>query len=109
LPEDHAGALLELLEQFSTRGVNLSLLQSRPIGDSLGRYRFVIDADGHITDERVADALLGVRRFSPNIIFLGSYPRADKAPVEYVARYDNDVFIEARDWLRALVSGEPEA
>jgi prephenate dehydratase len=107
LPDDRAGALLELLEQFSTRGVNLSLLQSRPIGDALGRYRFVIDADGHITDERVADALLGVRRFSPHITFLGSYPRADKAPVEYVDRYDDGVFIEARDWLRALITGEP--
>ena len=108
LPTDRSGALLELLEQFSTRGVNLSLLQSRPIGDALGRYRFVIDADGHITDERVADALLGVRRFSPKVIFLGSYPRADRAPVEYVPRYDDEVFIEARDWLRGLISGEPE-
>ncbi len=108
LPDDRSGALLELLEQFSTRGVNLSLLQSRPIGDALGRYRFVIDADGHITDERVADALLGVRRFSPHIIFLGSYPRADRSPVEYVARYDNEVFTEARDWLRGLITGEPE-
>ena len=78
LPDDHAGALLEMLEQFSTRGVNLSLLESRPIGDALGRYRFVIDLDGHILDERVADALLGLRRFSPSVIFLGSYPRADK-------------------------------
>ncbi|MCS5735875.1 prephenate dehydratase [Herbiconiux daphne] len=109
LPEDRAGALLELLEQFSTRGVNLSLLQSRPIGDALGRYRFVIDADGHITDERVADALLGVRRFSPHILFLGSYPRADKAPVQYTARYDDGVFLEARQWLAALIAGEPEA
>jgi prephenate dehydratase len=109
LPSDRSGALLELLEQFSTRGVNLSLLQSRPIGDALGRYRFVIDADGHVTDERVADALLGVRRFSPGVIFLGSYPRADRAPVEYVARYDNEVFIEARDWLRGIVTGEPGA
>jgi prephenate dehydratase len=109
LPEDHAGALLELLEQFATRGVNLSLIQSRPIGDALGRYRFVIDADGHITDERVADALLGLRRFSPKVIFLGSYPRADKQPIEFTSRYDDGVFIEARDWLRGLISGEPPA
>jgi prephenate dehydratase len=108
LPADRSGALLELLEQFSTRGVNLSLLQSRPIGDALGRYRFIIDADGHILDERVADAMLGVRRFSPRVIFLGSYPRADQAQIEYVDRYGDEVFIEARDWLRSLVSGEPE-
>ncbi|KQO97085.1 prephenate dehydratase [Leifsonia sp. Leaf264] len=109
LPDDHPGALLEMLEQFSTRGVNLSLLESRPIGDALGRYRFVIDADGHILDERVADALLGLRRFSPQVIFLGSYPRADKQQIEFTSRYEDEVFIEARDWLRGLVSGEPQA
>ncbi|MCU1444164.1 MAG: Prephenate dehydratase [Cryobacterium sp.] len=107
LPEDHAGALLEMLEQFATRGVNLSLIQSRPIGDSLGRYRFVIDADGHIFDERVADALLGLRRFSPNVRFLGSYPRADKRQIEFTSRYDDDIFIEAREWLRDLTQTGP--
>ncbi len=109
LPDDHPGALLEMLEQFATRGINLSLLASRPIGDALGRYRFVIDADGHVEDERMADALMGLRRFSPKVIFLGSYPRADRAIVRYPERYSDDVFVEARDWLRALVSGEPEA
>lgn len=108
LPKDYPGALLELLEQFATRGINLSLLASRPIGDALGRYRFVIDADGHIQDERMADALLGLRRFSPEVIFLGSYPRADRAVVRYPDRYSDDVFVEARDWLRGLLSGEPD-
>ena len=107
LPDDHPGALLEMLEQFATRGINLSLLASRPIGDSLGRYRFVIDADGHIQDERMADALMGLRRFSPKVIFLGSYPRADRSIVRYSNRYADDVFVEARDWLRGLLSGEP--
>ena len=109
LPEDHPGALLELLEQFATRGINLSLLASRPIGDALGRYRFVIDADGHIQDERMADALMGLRRFSPKVLFLGSYPRADRVVVRYPDRYSDDIFVEARDWLRGLLTGEPEA
>ena len=106
LPDDSAGRLLEMLEQFATRGVNMSLLASRPIGDSLGRYRFVIDLDGHVLDERVADALLGLKRFSPNVIFLGSYPRADKRRIIVTERYDNDAFIDARDWLRDITSGE---
>lgn len=109
LPNDHPGSLLEMLEQFSTRGINLSLIQSRPIGDELGRYRFVIDADGHIEHERMADALLGIRRFSPRVVFLGSYPRADRQIVQYPDRYDDEVFVEARDWLRGIVSGAPEA
>jgi prephenate dehydratase len=108
LPDDRAGGLLDMLEQFATRGVNMSLLESRPIGDSLGRYRFVIDLDGHILEERVADALLGLRRFSPNVTFLGSYPRADRTSVVFDQRYRDDVFTEARDWLRGLIAGEPE-
>jgi len=107
LPEEYPGALMEMLEQFATRGINLSLLASRPIGDELGRYRFVIDADGHIHDERMADALMGLRRFSPKVTFLGSYPRADRQVVRYPERYSDDVFVEARDWLRGILSGEP--
>lgn len=99
LPEDRAGALLEMLEQFATRGVNLSLIQSRPIGDSMGRYRFVIDADGHVRDERMSDALLGLRRFSPRVTFLGSYPRADRAPVTHADQYSDKKFRDARAWL----------
>src|SRR3954467_2147395 len=106
LPTDQPGELVEMLEQFATRGVNLSLLESRPIGDSLGRYRFVVDLDGHLHDERVADALLGLKRFSPEVVFLGSYPRADKRQVEVTSRYGDEVFIDARDWLRGLISGE---
>lgn len=108
LPDDRAGGLLDMLEQFATRGINMSLLQSRPIGDALGRYRFVIDLDGHILDERVADALLGLKRFSPHVIFLGSYPRADQQQVTVTPRYDNAAFVDARDWLRGLVAGEPQ-
>lgn len=107
LPDNEAGRLLEMLEQFATRGVNMSLIESRPIGDELGRYRFIIDLDGHVQDERVADALLGLKRFSPNVIFLGSYPRADGKVIEVPRNYDDETFIEARDWLRAILSGEP--
>lgn len=103
LPDDVSGSLLGMLEQFSTRGVNLSLIESRPIGDALGRYRFIIDADGHISDERMADALLGLRRFSPNVAFLGSYPRADKQAIEFTSRYDDAIFVEAREWLKGLL------
>ncbi len=103
LPDDRSGALLEMLEQFATRGVNLSLIQSRPIGDEFGRYRFVIDADGHARDERMSDALLGLRRFSPKVIFLGSYPRADRAPIVHEERYADQVFVDARAWLSGIL------
>jgi prephenate dehydratase len=56
----------------------------------------------------MADALLGIRRFSPRVVFLGSYPRADRQIVHYPDRYADEVFVEARDWLRDLLSGAPE-
>lgn len=102
LPDNVAGRLLEMLEQFATRGVNLSLIESRPIGDELGRYRFIMDLDGHIDDERVADALLGLKRFSPKVIYLGSYPRADRKVITVNDQYGDEVFIDAREWLRQL-------
>ncbi|MTE24268.1 prephenate dehydratase [Microbacterium sp. ZXX196] len=108
LPKEVPGALVEMLEQFATRGINLSLIQSRPIGDRLGRYRFVIDADGHVSDERMADALKGLKRFSPHVMFLGSYPRADRERVHAEARYADESFADARDWLRGILAGADE-
>ncbi|MFE3230424.1 prephenate dehydratase, partial [Nocardia sp. NPDC059228] len=62
LGEDHPGALLELLQEFAVRGVNLMLIQSRPTGAGIGNYCFAVDAEGHIADRRVGEALMGLKR-----------------------------------------------
>lgn len=105
LPSNQSGALLEMLEQFSARGVNLSRIESRPIGDALGRYSFSIDIEGHIAEERVAEALMGLHRVCPHVRFLGSYPRADQ-PHGGVrpGTFDAD-FVAARAWVTALREG----
>ncbi len=105
LPEDRPGALLEMLEQFAARGVNLSRIESRPVGDRLGRYRFNIDVQGHIDDEAVAEALKGLHRFSPKVIFLGSYPRADKQKSDHQGNNSNKDFSSADNWLNKLRAG----
>jgi prephenate dehydratase len=105
LPEDRPGALLEMLEQFAARGVNLSRIESRPIGDQLGRYRFNIDAQGHIDDDAMAEALMGLHRFSPKVTFLGSYPRADKKNSKHEGNNSNKEFSSAETWLNKLRSG----
>lgn len=103
LPEDHPGALMAILEQFASRGVNLSRIESRPTGEFLGHYTFSVDVDGHIRDARVADALRGLHRVSPNIRFLGSYPRADKQP-PLIRSYNADAaFDEAATWVESLI------
>lgn len=105
LPDNEAGALLAMLEQFSVRGVNLSRIESRPIGDALGRYSFSIDAEGHILDERIGEAVMGLHRRCPYVRFLGSYPRADAvAPTVHVGTADSD-FVGARAWLQAVRAG----
>ena len=73
---DHAGALLEVLNEFAKHQVNLSFIQSRPTGSQLGHYHFIIDAEGHIDDMPVAAALAGLKEICEDIRFLGSYPQA---------------------------------
>ncbi|MFM1984425.1 MAG: hypothetical protein RL723_860 [Actinomycetota bacterium] len=102
LPTDRPGTLLEMLEQFAVRGVNLSRIESRPIGDQLGRYRFNIDIEGHLDDAPVADALKGLHRFSPKVIFLGSYPRADKKKSVHEGNNTNASFAAAEKWVAKL-------
>ena len=104
LPEDRPGALLEMLEQFATRGVNLTRIESRPIGDRLGRYRFNIDAEGHVGDSAVAEALKGLHRFSPRVIFLGSYPRADREASIHTGNNSDAAFAAAEVWLAELAN-----
>ncbi|MFE3683427.1 prephenate dehydratase [Streptomyces sp. NPDC059095] len=106
--DDHPGALLELLQEFSVRGVNLMLLQSRPTGQGIGNYCFAIDAEGHIADRRVGEALMGLRRICPEVRFLGSYPRAEVTldDVRALRPGTSDAeFVEAAEWLARCQDG----
>lgn len=106
LPDDHPGALMEILDQFAARGVNLSRIESRPTGQFLGDYFFSIDVDGHVADARVADALKGLHRISPQLRFLGSYPRADRRDTVVAPRTSDEEFRRAAEWMDALLRGE---
>ena len=100
--EDHPGALLEILEQFAGRGVNLCRIESRPTKRTLGDYCFSIDAEGHLDDARLAEALMGLHRICAEVVFLGSYPRADaERPAIRVGTANAD-FTAAAAWLRRL-------
>ena len=105
LPHDRSGALLDMLEQFSARGVNLSRIESRPVGDSLGRYRFSIDVEGHVREERVQAALIGLHRTCPVVRFLGSYPRLDARPTAVLAGTSDKDFVVARSWVADVLDG----
>jgi prephenate dehydratase len=73
---DRPGSLLAILQEFAARAINLVKLESRPTKKGLGDYCFIIDLEGHLSDELVADCLRDVRSKVEDIKFLGSYPAA---------------------------------
>ncbi len=105
LPKDRPGALMEILDQFATRGVNLSRIESRPTGQYLGHYFFSIDADGHVADARMADALAGLHRISPATRFLGSYGRADNHRTNVAPHTSDQAFRAAHAWVKSILTG----
>ena len=72
--EDRPGSLLAILQEFAARAINLTKLESRPTKRGLGDYCFFIDAEGHIADELIADALRNLAAKQAELKFLGSYP-----------------------------------
>lgn len=100
--DDHPGALLEILEQFASRGVNLCRIESRPTKKSLGDYCFSVDAEGHVDDARMAEAMMGLHRVCRDVVFLGSYPRADLTESIIRRGTSNEEYAAAETWLQKL-------
>ena len=104
--EDHPGALLEILTELAVRGVNLTRIESRPTGGGIGSYCFSIDAEGHVDDERVGEALTGLHRVCKDVRFLGSYPRADGHAPLLRSGVSDPEFADAQAWLARIRRGE---
>ncbi len=100
--DNHPGALLEVLEQFAVRGVDLTRLESRPTGASMGAYCFAVDIEGHVGDARVGEALSGLHRLCRDVRFLGSYPRADRGRTRVRPGTADGDFVGSAEWLAAL-------
>jgi prephenate dehydratase len=76
LGADHPGALVEALTEFSSREVNLTRIESRPLRQGLGRYMFFLDLEGAAEDPDVAAAIAALRGKAESVRILGSYPIA---------------------------------
>jgi prephenate dehydratase len=102
IPDNRPGALLALLEAFAERELDLTKIESRPTKHELGDYRFFVDVEGHIDDERVADALAALKRTMRDVKLLGSYPRLGERPDDgHDAAADDASFVDAAAWVRA--------
>ncbi|MCU1359637.1 MAG: pheA [Ilumatobacteraceae bacterium] len=99
---DAPGSLISILQEFAARRINLSNLLSRPTKDGgLGDYCFIVYADGHISDELLADAMRSLHAKQGRVKFLGSYPAAGQHA--HIAREHADArWREADDWLQSL-------
>jgi prephenate dehydratase len=68
------GALVDVLTELSSRGINLTKIESRPRRMGLGHYMFSADLDGALDEARVAEALEALARRVQVLRVLGSYP-----------------------------------
>lgn len=73
--DDRPGLLMSTLQEFSTRGINLTKVESRPTKERLGEYIFLLDLAGHRSDATVAEALNAVEAQASFFRIFGSYPR----------------------------------
>jgi prephenate dehydratase len=74
--DDAPGWLVRCLSEFAFRGVNLTLIESRPRKLGLGHYLFFADLEGSDRDASVAAAIEAVRGQTEELRVLGSYPAA---------------------------------
>ena len=98
---DRPGTLLTILGEFAARSINLTKLESRPTKKGLGHYCFIIDLEGHIAEELVADCLRDLKSKCEDVKFLGSYPAAG-AHGPAVRREAEAAWADADAWLARL-------
>lgn len=101
--EDRPGLLLRILDEFALRGINLTKVESRPTKQQLGQYAIFLDAAGHPSEPRMAEALRSVHRHVAELRILGAYPRADgqassAEPADSVQAYEG-----AGAWYQRLL------
>ncbi|HMM49726.1 MAG TPA: prephenate dehydratase [Miltoncostaeaceae bacterium] len=109
-PQDQPGGLVEILQNFSLRGVNLTAITSRPARDALGNYWFYLECEGHIADDDLRAITMSLLSAGETIRFLGAFPEDPSRPEPARPR----AYGEAYRAYRAMVdrvtgsSGDPD-
>ena len=69
-----AGAVYNLLAPLSKHGVSMTRFESRPARTGNWEYYFYVDVEGHVMDEKVANAMTDLNSNAAFFKILGSYP-----------------------------------
>ena len=80
------GSLLQALNEFSNRRINLTKLESRPRRNRPWQYVFYLDFDGHWQEPQAREALIQLLSRAAFVKLLGSYPAAVTAEEEVRAQ-----------------------
>ena len=67
------GSLLALLRVIAGYGVNMTKIESRPVKDKVGDYRFFIEADADIADAQTQRMLSEIKESTLECKLLGAY------------------------------------
>lgn len=68
-----SGTLYNMLSNFIFNGVNMRMIESRPIPGRNWEYRFFIDIEGNLDEPQIANALTAVSQEAQNLRILGNY------------------------------------
>ena len=98
---DRSGSLMGILAEFAARSINLTKLESRPTKKALGDYCFLIDLEGHVADQLVADCLTSIVAKHGEVKFLGSYPTNIRGNEEQ-SNAATTAWSEAQSWIDDL-------
>lgn len=76
------GWLVRCLDEFASRGINLTRIESRPLKRRLGHYLFLTDLEGSAEEANVAEAIERLSAYCEVVRVLGSFPSAGPAGFE---------------------------
>jgi len=102
---DEPGSLISILQEFAARRLNLSNLISRPTkSGGLGDYCFIVFAEGHVSDDLMADTMRALHAKQGAVKFFGSWPRADERAHD-AREHADERWRMADDWIDGIRRG----
>ncbi|MDP6666355.1 MAG: prephenate dehydratase [Dehalococcoidia bacterium] len=73
---DAPGLIYGAMKPFADAGINLTKIESRPTGEEIGTYIFLLDFEGHIGEGHIQKAIVELKKHTSTFKVMGTYPMA---------------------------------